>query len=322
MFDLGVKAALDTLAVSQEALTSLTSLVQSEEYSTALQILMECKGRVVVTGLGKSGLIGRKICATLASTGTPALFMHPCEALHGDLGMTVSEDVFLALSNSGQTEELIALIPSLKLFGNKLIAITGNPNSTLAKEANASLVYNIGREGCPLNLAPMATTTATLALGDSLAAALMKIRNFESKDFARFHPRGALGRKLLSRVRDLMSRTLPLVSKEATMLVALQVLIDTNLGAVLVSNPDGSLAGLISDGDVKRLLRNYEKLAGMGVSEIMTVNPVTVQEDLMAEEALRLMQNPERFVTVVPVLSEKKLTGILRMHDILQFKIR
>jgi len=318
----GVKAALEVVAQSAAGIFSLTTLLKGAEFLRAVQILSSSKGRVVVTGLGKSGLIGRKICATLASTGTPALFMHPAEALHGDLGMTVAEDVFLALSNSGHTEELIGLLPSLKLFGNKLIAITGNADSVLAKNADAAIVYQIEKEGCPLNLAPMATTTASLVIGDALAAALMKIKHFESHDFARFHPRGALGRKLLTRVKDLMSHQLPLVSGDQSMFEALEILIATNLGAVLVQGDNQGLLGLISDGDIKRLLKNRDNLDSLKVTSVMTRSPVTVEEDMLAEEALRIMQNPSRFVTVVPVMKENKLTGLLRMHDILQAKIR
>ncbi|MBW7875247.1 MAG: KpsF/GutQ family sugar-phosphate isomerase [Candidatus Cloacimonetes bacterium] len=318
----GVKAALEVVAQSAAGIFSLTTLLQGEEFLRAVQILSSSKGRVVVTGLGKSGLIGRKICATLASTGTPALFMHPAEALHGDLGMTVPDDVFLALSNSGHTEELIGLLPSLKLFGNKLIAITGNADSVLAKNADAAIVYQIEKEGCPLNLAPMATTTASLVIGDAMAAALMKIKHFESHDFARFHPRGALGRKLLTRVKDLMSHQLPLVSGDQSMFEALEILIATNLGAVLVPGDNQGLLGLISDGDIKRLLKNRDNLDSLKVTSVMTRSPVTVEEDMLAEEALRIMQNPSRFVTVVPVMKENKLTGLLRMHDILQAKIR
>lgn len=315
--------AREVIAHERDAIDSLLELVTEPGFQKAVELLLNCKGRVVITGLGKSGLIGRKISATLSSTGTPSFFMHPCEALHGDLGMTTSEDIFLALSNSGHTEELVGLLPSLKLFGNPLIAITGNADSTLAREADAAIVYGIEREGCPLNLAPMATTTATLVLGDTLAAILMKARRFESADFAKFHPRGTLGRRLLTRVRDLMSPDLPLVDSDQSMLEGLQVLIDTNLGAILITNENRELLGLVSDGDIKRLIRERQDLAAVRIAQVMTANPVTVAEDMLAEEALRIMQNKERFVTVVPVLNAMgRLSGLLRMHDILNAKIR
>jgi len=305
-----------------DALESLREVVRSDSFIKAVELIHHCKGRVVVTGMGKSGIIGKKISATLASTGTPSFFMHPAEALHGDLGMTRQEDIFLALSNSGDTEEIIAILPSLKTFGNSIIAITGKEDSVLAHRASIALVYSIREEGCPIGLAPMATTTASLVLGDALAAALMKLSGFERRDFARFHPRGSLGRKLLTTVNDLMIREIPCICEGAAMDEALKIMIETNLGAVLVVNESRELVGLISDGDVKRHLGSNQDFLSCKVSEIMTAGPSTVESGEMAETALRLMEKNGKLITVLPVLEENTVVGLIRLHDIIRAKIR
>ncbi|MCJ8347782.1 KpsF/GutQ family sugar-phosphate isomerase, partial [bacterium] len=248
-----IEIAKDLVRVEIEALKGLGTTLESKAFSDAINLILECEGRLVVTGMGKSGIIGNKIAATLSSTGTPTICLHPAEALHGDLGVVRSGDVVLALSNSGETEEIISLLPSIKLFGNKLISITSNIDSTLAKESDAPIVYKIDKEGCPLNLAPMASTTVSLVLGDALSAVLMKKKNFQARDFARFHPKGSLGRKLLTRVKDLMCTDLPCLSSNKTMKDAIELMISSNMGAVLVQ--DEKLLGIISDGDVKRVLQ-------------------------------------------------------------------
>ena len=316
------RAGLQLLEMELGALESLREVILSKPFYDAVRLINRCEGRVVVTGMGKSGIIGKKISATLASTGTPSFFMHPAEALHGDLGMTRGEDIFLALSNSGDTEEIIAILPSLRTFGNEVVAITGKTDSVLAKRATVALVYKIHEEGCPIGLAPMATTTASLVLGDALAASLMKLSGFERRDFARFHPKGSLGRKLLTTVGDLMIQEIPSVSQSSKMDEALQLMIETNLGAVLVVDGSRQLIGLISDGDVKRHLARTQNFLGLAVSEVMTKNPTTVGSNEMAETALRIMEENGKLITILPVLENGIVVGLIRLHDIVRAKIR
>ena len=271
--------------------------------------------------MGKSGLIGQKIAATLASTGTPSFFMHPGEALHGDLGMTRKEDVFLLLSNSGETE-VIQLLPSLKLFGNSVVSISGRVDSTLARQSDAPIVYKVDEEGCPIGLAPMATTTVTLILGDALATVLMTARGFRRDDFAKYHPAGSLGRRLLTRVSDLMVRELPILGEDASMRDALELLIETNLGVVMIQCRSGRLLGVISDGDVKRAIHKSEKFSESSVLNVMTENPRTITSNTLAEKALRDMETDERLITFMPVVDDEKLVGLLRLHEIIQAKIK
>lgn len=315
-------AGLQLLEMERGAVESLREVIVSPSFHEAVRLINRCKGRVVVTGMGKSGIIGKKISATLASTGTPSFFMHPAEALHGDLGMTRGEDIFLTLSNSGDTEEIIAILPSLKTFGNEVVAITGKADSVLAKRATVALVYEIQEEGCPIGLAPMATTTASLVLGDALAASLMKLSGFERRDFARFHPRGSLGRKLLTTVSDLMIQEIPCVSQESGMNEALQIMIETNLGAVLVVDNNRELVGLISDGDVKRHLVKSQNFLSLPVNEVMTKNPTTIGSSEMAETALRVMEKNGKLITILPVLDNDMVVGLIRLHDIVRAKIR
>jgi arabinose-5-phosphate isomerase len=310
------------LNVELSAMESLRSVIRSHSFYNAVELIRSCKGRVVVTGMGKSGIIGKKISATFASTGTPSFFMHPAEALHGDLGMTREEDLFLALSNSGDTEEIVAMLPSLRTFGNPLIAITGKRDSLLAARADVAMVYEISEEGCPTGLAPMATTTATLVLGDALAASLMQVSGFERKDFARFHPRGSLGRKLLTTVGDLMISEVPTISTGGTMNEALKIMIETNLGAVLVTDDSRELLGLISDGDVKRYLGENKEFLSLPVEKVMTENPISIDVGELAEVALRAMETRERLITVLPVLEGDLVVGLIRLHDIIRAKIR
>lgn len=317
----GISAAKKLLKVEQQALTNLEDVVESESFHRALQIILDCSGRVVVSGMGKSGLIGQKIAATLASTGTPAFFMHPGEALHGDLGMTRREDIFLLLSNSGETE-VIELLPSLQLLGNCVISISGRLSSTLARQSDAAIVYKVDEEGCPIGLAPMATTTATLVIGDALATALMKARGFGRDDFAVYHPAGSLGRRLLTRVRDLMVTDLPLVTDSALMGDALEALIEKNLGVVMVQNSSDQLVGIISDGDVKRVIKKSANFLEIPVVEVMTRNPKTVNSNVLAEKALREMETDTRLITFMPVVDDSQLIGLLRLHEIIQAKIK
>ncbi|MCO4783362.1 MAG: KpsF/GutQ family sugar-phosphate isomerase [Candidatus Cloacimonetes bacterium] len=311
--------AKELVSVEIEALKGLGSTLDSQAFLDAVEIIYQCKERLVITGMGKSGIIGNKIAATLSSTGTPAIVLHPAEALHGDLGVVREGDVVLALSNSGETEEIISLLPSIKLFGNKLISITSNVDSTLARESDAPIVYHIDKEGCPLNLAPMASTTVSLVIGDALSAVLMKRKNFQARDFAKFHPKGSLGRKLLTRVKDLMCTDLPFVDSTKTMKEALELMISTNMGAVLVH--DDKLLGIISDGDVKRVINEGGAFMEMSVLDAMTKTPITVGPEQMAEEALRIMENRSKLITILPVVDQQKVIGMIRLHDILQAKI-
>jgi arabinose-5-phosphate isomerase len=289
-------------------------------------MLISCAGRVVVCGMGKSGLVGRKISATFASTGTPSFFLHPGEAAHGDLGMLQPGDLVLALSASGESEELLRLLPFLRLMAIPVVALVRRADSTLGRHSDRLLLLPVEGEGCPLDLAPMASTTAMLALGDALAAVLMRRRQFRPEDFALYHPEGSLGRKLLTTVRDLMisGHHLPVLTPETAMRSALHLLIESNLGAVLCAGGDGRLAGILTDGDLKRLLENRTDFFDLPIEQAMTRAPRTIGPDELAETALRRMEeNPRRQITVLPVVdAEGRVQGLIRMHDILKAKIR
>ena len=311
----------------QTAIASLELLVSSlgDDFNAAVEKIYSIKGRVVVTGMGKSGIIAKKISATLASTGTPSFFMHPAEAVHGDLGMIIPADVVLALSATGETDEILKLLNNLRLRGVPVIAIVGAPESTLAKHADITLLAQIVEEGCPIGCAPMASTTTTLVLGDALAAALMQKRGFKREDFAVFHPGGSLGRRLTTTVKDLMipQEKLPLISPQAEMGELIKVMMATNLGAVFIVDENKELLGLITDGDIKRLLdREGEGFFALSVKECMTQSPMTVQQSELAEAALRVMEQ-KRQITVLPVIDGegKRVVGLLRLHDIIQAKI-
>lgn len=328
------------MSVADEDLLELARSVLSTEASTLLRMaeglgpdllaaadmLFSCKGRVVVCGMGKSGLVGRKISATLASTGTPSFFLHPGEAAHGDLGMLQPGDLVLALSASGESEELLRLLPFLRLMAIPVVAMVRHADSTLGRNADKLLRLPVEVEGCPLDLAPMASTTAMLALGDALAAVLMRRRQFRPEDFALYHPEGSLGRRLLTTVRDLMisGHHLPVLQPGTAMRAALHLLIESNLGAVLCADGDGRLAGILTDGDLKRLLENRTDFFDVPIEQAMTRSPRTIAPDELAETALRRMEeNPRRQITVLPVVDAAgHVHGLIRMHDILKAKIR
>lgn len=313
-----------TLEVEQRVLARLASEI-GDDFLAAVDTLEGVAGRVVVTGMGKSGIVGHKISATLASTGTPSFFLHPAEAIHGDLGMITRHDAVLAISNSGETEEMIRLIPSLELLGVPMVAVCSKPESTLAKAARVTLLLPLEEEGCPIGLAPMASTTATLALGDALAASLMEKKGFRPEDYAFRHPGGSLGRKLLTRVQDLMD---PLddggkVAAGTPMGAVLEEMLSSNLGAVVVVDDAGELEGIVTDGDLKRLMVKERDFATVPVEEIMTRTPMVCAPDILAERALRMMEErPGGQVTVLPVVGEDGLVrGLIRLHDILKAKI-
>ena len=285
-----------------------------------MELLFKTKGRVVLTGVGKSGLICKKIAATLSSTGTPAFFLHPTDAAHGDLGMVRGEDTVVAVSNSGETEELLSIIPIIKSFGIPVIAITSNPESSLARLSDVVLNLHVKKEACPLNLAPTTSTTATLALGDALAAALMKLKGFTSSDFKRLHPGGKLGIRL-SRVKDLMrkGKEIPAVSPETPVKEVIYEISSKKLGATLVVDNEKKLIGIITDGDLRRA---FERGFGLNskAKEIMTEKPKVINGELFAEEALKIME--ENKITVLPVINkEGKVVGIVHLHDILGRRI-
>ncbi|NDJ26764.1 KpsF/GutQ family sugar-phosphate isomerase [Campylobacter sp. MIT 19-121] len=285
-----------------------------EKFVKAIELILTIKGRCVISGMGKSGHIGAKIAATLASTGTPSFFMHPAEALHGDLGMLTSEDLLLAISNSGETEEILKLIPAVKRRQIPLIAMCGVAKSTLAKQADVFLDIYVKKEACPLQLAPMSSTTATLAMGDAIAAALMKERKFKPDDFALFHPGGSLGRKLLTKVGDLMVKKLPIVSPETNFNELVDVMTSGKLGLCIVLE-DEKLVGIITDGDLRRALKANDKPRfDFLAKEIMSKNPKTIDANAMATEAEELMIKHK--IKEIPVSKKGKIVGIIQLYDI------
>lgn len=279
-------------------------------FSEAVQQILASKGRVIVCGMGKSGIVGKKMAATLASTGTPSFFMHPGEAYHGDLGMVTPDDVFVAISNSGETDEVVKLIPFLRSNGNYLIALTGNPPSTLARAAHIHLDVGVQQEACPLQLAPTSSTTATLAMGDALAVTLMKARDFKPENFARFHPGGSLGRRLLRRVEDEMIKTsLPLVREDAQVLDVIHSMTRGSLGLAIVEHAEGW--GLVTDGDIRRAIELYgEGVFGKSASELMSRDPAKVPVGTRVEDALMLMEN--RCITSLLVFEGHQILGVFK----------
>ncbi|MNZ36693.1 Arabinose 5-phosphate isomerase KdsD [compost metagenome] len=279
-------------------------------FSEAVQQILASKGRVIVCGMGKSGIVGKKMAATLASTGTPSFFMHPGEAYHGDLGMVTPDDVFVAISNSGETDEVVKLIPFLRSNGNYLIALTGNPQSTLAKASHSHLDVGVQEEACPLQLAPTSSTTATLAMGDALAVTLMKARDFKPENFARFHPGGSLGRRLLSRVEDEMVKTsLPLVREDAQVLDVIHAMTRGSLGLAIVEHAEGW--GLVTDGDIRRAIERYsEAVFGKRAGELMSRDPAMVPVGTRVEDALLLMD--KRQITSLLVFEGEQIVGVFK----------
>ena len=290
-------------------------------FARAAQALLACRGRVVVMGMGKSGHIGGKIAATLASTGTPAFFVHPAEAAHGDLGMVCDGDAVLAVSNSGESDEIIALLPALKRKNIVLAAITSHPQSTLARHADIHITAAVSREACPLGLAPTSSTTAVLALGDALAVALLNARSFTRGDFALSHPAGSLGRRLLLTVADVMHSgdALPAVAEGTPLKTAVVAMSEKSLGMLAVIDKQGSLKGIFTDGDLRRLLETRDSLAGLTVDEIMKPNPVTIAPDKLAAEAAKLMQ--QKRIGGLLVSEQGRLVGALNMHDLLRERV-
>jgi arabinose-5-phosphate isomerase len=313
-----ITLARQVLDIEADALRALAGRLD-HAFVDAVQLMLACRGRVVVSGMGKSGHVGSKIAATLASTGTPAFFMHPGEASHGDLGMITHDDVVLALSNSGESSELVSIVPLIKRRGARLVAMTGNPGSTLARQADAHLDAGVAKEACPLNLAPTASTTAALALGDALAVALLEARGFSADDFARTHPGGALGRRLLVRVRDVMHAgdALPRVGLDATLKEALFEMTRKGLGMTAVVDAAGRVAGLFTDGDLRRTLEHPFDLQQAKIAELMTRNPKTIRADELAAAAVERMETL-KINGLLAVDADNALVGALNMHDLLR----
>ncbi|WP_047384611.1 SIS domain-containing protein [Cetobacterium sp. ZWU0022] len=288
----------------------------SDSLEIVVNLILNSKGKVVITGIGKSGIIGKKIAATLASTGTLAVFMNSAEGLHGDLGMVNKDDVVIAISNSGNSDEVISILPSIKKIGATLIAMTANPNSRLGKEATAVLDIGVEQEGCPLNLAPMSSATSTLVMGDALATVLIKARNFKPENFAVYHPGGSLGRRLLMKVKDVMHKDLPIAELQSDMDTVIMTMTKKRLGVVCIVEND-SLVGIITEGDIRRALKMRDKFFEMKAEDIMTRNYTFATQDIMALDALELMENRESQISVLPVLENKKVVGVVRIHDLL-----
>jgi len=319
--DQALQLARETLDIEAQALIGLKSRLDSR-FAQAVQMMLNVKGRVVVTGMGKSGHIGSKIAATLASTGTPAMFVHPGEASHGDLGMIKAVDVVLAISNSGESDELVSILPVLKRQGVPLSAMTGGMNSALAKHADVVLDSSVDKEACPLNLAPTASTTAQLALGDALAVALLDARGFKAEDFARSHPGGSLGRRLLTHVEDVMRKgdQVPYVLPDASFTELMREMSQKGLGASAIVDEHHKILGVFTDGDLRRLIEKGVDLRALQAKEVMHVNPRTVQQDALAVEAAELMEQFQ--ITSVLVVNESgALCGALNSNDLMRAKV-
>lgn len=317
-----ITTAIDAINTEMAALALLTEQID-DRFAQACDIILACKGRVVVTGMGKSGLIGRKIAATFASTGTPAFFMHPGEAGHGDLGMLVKGDVLLAISNSGESDEIKTLLPVVKRLGIPLISISRDKRGMLPRAADIVLTLGKSQEACPLNLAPTSSTTATLALGDALAVALVHARNFTSEDFALSHPAGALGRQLLTRVEDLMhsnAESLPLINQQAPLQDALFIMSAGRLGMTVVTDDEKKVVGVFTDGDLRRGLEKGIDLA-IPIHDVMSTNPQQVSKTMRASDALSVMN--ENAISQLLVIDEQgRLEAIITVHDLLQAGVK
>ena len=313
--------ACEVLNIEAAAVQALTKRID-ETFLQAMNIILSCEGRVIVSGIGKSGHIARKIAATLSSTGTPAYFVHPAEASHGDLGMITANDVFIALSYSGESQELLTIVPVIKRQGAKLISLTGNPQSSLAESANVHLNAAVDKEACPLGLAPTASTTAALALGDALAVALLDAKGFRKEDFARSHPGGSLGRRLLTHVRDIMhsGKRIPTVNQEATLAEAVLEISRKGLGMTAIVDDAGHVLGIYTDGDLRRTLEKRVDFSTTLISTVMSRNPRSIMPDALAVEAVQIMEQ-HNISQMLVIDSSNKLVGALNMHDLLRAKV-
>lgn len=310
--------AKDVLDIEAKAILRLKNNI-GDDFDKAVDILYNCKGRVIVTGMGKSGLIGKKIAATMSSTGTPAYFLHPAESTHGDSGVITRNDVIIAISNSGETQELLNLLPLIKRFGCEMIGMTGNLNSTLAKTSEVTLDISVEREACPLGKAPTASTTATLAMGDALAVCLMEKKGFTKEDFLMYHPSGKLGKGLTYKVHDLMitGDKMPVVSDDETFTNVINTISEYKLGMAMVVDSDRKLSGVLTDGDIRRTVIKYHDISKLRIKDVMTSNPKRITSDAYAASALNLM---EKFsITALAVVDENNVpVGVIHVHDLLR----
>jgi arabinose-5-phosphate isomerase len=316
-----LRLALETFDIEAAAILGLKART-GEAFARAVRAMLGVRGRVVVMGMGKSGHVGRKIAATLASTGTPAMFVHPAEASHGDLGMIKSVDLVLAISNGGESEEITVILPVLKRLGVPLVAMTGGPDSTLARHADIVLDSGVEKEACPLNLAPTASTTAQLALGDALAVALLDARGFRTEDFARSHPGGALGRKLLTHLGDVMrtGEAVPRVGPDTSFSDLMREMSAKGLGASAVADAEGRVLGIFTDGDLRRLIEKGMDLRGLTAREVMHPRPRTIRHDALAVEAAELMEQ-HRITSVLVIDDQGKLCGAVNSNDLMRAKV-
>lgn len=306
-------SANETLSLYAQAITNLNGNLD-QQFNQAVEMILNCEGRIVVAGIGKSGLVGQKMVATFASTGTPSFFLHPTEAFHGDLGMLKPIDIVLLISNSGETDDVNKLIPSLKNFGNRIIAMTGNLSSTLAQHADVVLNIGIEREACPNNLAPTTSALVTMALGDALAIALIKARNFKAEDFARFHPGGSLGRKLLCRVKDVMQRKLPIATPTTTFSDCLSIMNEGRMGVAIVM-ANQQLLGIITDGDIRRSLAKFgAEVLNQTASAIMTSSPKTISDDAYIIEAEEQMKQL-KIHSLIALDEHQKVVGLVEFSS-------
>lgn len=320
-----LQLACETLQIEADAILSLRQRLSGSDSSAfidAIQKVLHCKGRLVISGIGKSGHIARKIAATFASTGTPSFFLHPAEAAHGDLGMVTSQDVFIAISYSGEAGELVAILPILKRLGVKLIALTGNPNSTLAKLADLHLSVHVEKEACPLNLAPTASTTVTLALGDALAVAVLDARGFKEEDFARSHPGGALGRRLLTHVKDVMrtGNAIPQVKPDTKLSSALMEITQKGMAMTAIVDDDNTIVGVFTDGDLRRLMDKPLNFSELIIADVMHKNPYRIGPEQLAVEAVEIMEQ-HRINQLLVADAHGKLVGALHIHDLTRAKV-
>ena len=306
--------AKEVFEIEASAIANLAKNID-ENFKKAIEAILECSGKLIVCGMGKSGIIGKKIAATMASTGTPSFFLHPAEAYHGDLGMIEKEDIVLLISNSGETDEVLKIIPFLKEQGNVTVAMSGNPRSTLAKNSTHHLNIYVEKEACPLQLAPTSSTTATLVMGDALAITLMKLRDFKESDFAQFHPGGSLGRRLLTRVEDVMKRdNLPIVSRDSSIKEIINIVSKARLGLAVVQEAD-LIVGIITDGDIRRAMEEFEDtFFRLKAEDLMTKNPKTIQKEAKLIDAQNLMNDYK--VNSLLVVDNNKLCGVVQIYDL------
>lgn len=316
-----INRAKKVLKIETDALSALISRID-KNFVNAVEMLYNCRGRVVVTGMGKSGIIAKKIAATLSSTGTPALYLHPAEGIHGDLGMVTRDDVVIAISNSGETPEIVSLLPFLKRFGVKLIVMAGKEKSTLTKMGDVTINVGVKEEACPFNLVPTASTTAALAMGDALSVSLLEKRGFNKEKFALFHPGGSIGKKLILKVSDVMhkGKDIPVVAEDALMKDLIFAMTSKKLGITTVVNKNKKLVGVFTDGDLRRLLENETDIFGKRAGEIMIKRPKAVAADTLAAKAVEIMERHS--ITALPVVDKKNnVEGIIHLHDLLKIGV-